>query len=370
MDLHLDDAVAQGNSMLSTMKGENHSVMADKQNQFNNWMRQAGVDKGIKDKASSATAISEYVGNTGEFGMTLGKEGKQISTIGLSKYAGEQLAGAAEGASKITGVSAAKSAYSAYKTATFTPKALSSVEMVGSGANPLTGTSGVTVAGRGDQAAQLTLTGKASGGLGAATQEGHFSGMTSGGTTATSTEEALQGTGLTLTGKASGAAGGVEAVGDVSKAVGGTMSKIGGAIGKAAESGVGKSLIAGTKVLGGAMAGVNLAQDFAGGKFHIAGDNSEEKASNVSGMVSGGLDVLSLAVPVLAPFAAAAGLFSAIEGGIGAIEESHDKTAAAKGKASSAMKDPTPVSASSYASAGLDAQASSKSQTGTITGSF
>jgi hypothetical protein len=374
MDLHLDDAVAQGNSMVSQMAGFNKSVKDHQEQNFQHWGTQAGLDLGIKDKAKSISAIGSYLGNTGEFGLGLAKEGKAISTLGLSAYAGKQLAGAATGVKGLTGVSALQKGYGAYKSATFTPGLVSSTAMKGETGLTDAQRAGFDPASMGFEGdvthdAPLLRTGITEAGVGS--QATRTAGDISQAATASSETASRFGRGALGTAETSGIAGttalratggleglrGVSAVSDVSKGVGGAATRIGSALGTAAESGVGSVALGATKALGGVAGGVNLAEDFSGGKFHIAGQNKEERTANVSGMVSGALDVASFAVPVLAPIAAAIGLFSAIEGGLGAIKESSEKVSADKIKGAASMKDPTPESATNLQSAGLVAQA-------------
>lgn len=102
-------------------------------------------------------------------------------------------------------------------------------------------------------------------------------------------------------------AGAADAVGDVSK-----LSKAGDALGTV---GTGLGIVAG------AASGI---EDLAQGK--IVGDDTGEKIGNVANIVGGALDAASLALPVLAPLGALAGVVGGIASLFGEESESKKKT--------------------------------------------
>lgn len=102
-------------------------------------------------------------------------------------------------------------------------------------------------------------------------------------------------------------AGAADAVGDVSK-----LSKAGDALGTV---GTGLGIVAG------AASGI---EDLAQGK--IVGDDTGERIGNVANIVGGALDAASLALPVLAPLGALAGVVGGIASLFGEESESKKKT--------------------------------------------
>jgi len=390
MDLHLDDAVAEGNSMVNQMKGHSESAKISQNQQLNHWSSMLGVAHQIKGKADSATQVTQMVGDVGQAGLGLSKEGSRIAKVGLAKYGGEQVEGAVSGLKNISGVKAGQQAYGIYKSATFkpggvgkatgglVPQSLGGTGDVGGGAGDqysasikMRGMSGKgvsTVGAEGEQATSMSRASQLEGGLGNVSQsEDYFSSARP--STVASTSEALSGElGTAKLGSqvVKSATEGTSAVTNLSKGVGGGLQTVGGKLGQAAESGMGKAVMGSAKVMGVIGGGMNLAEDLQGGKFHIAGHNTAEKIGNVSGMVSAGLDAASLAVPVLAPLAAMVGLFSAVDTGIGDLEEAHTKKVAAnKGLANQKI---APEQASNLQSMGLVANRQTDT-THSITGS-
>ena len=108
----------------------------------------------------------------------------------------------------------------------------------------------------------------------------------------------------------------------------------------------------GLSLAGGVM---DLTADLKAG--HIVGDNNWEKASNIAGMVAGGVDALSEAVPIFAPLGALAGLFSAVSEGVGLIEQKDKATTGAEKDIKGQGADPSDkqqgVSTQSLQSVGL-----------------
>ena len=121
-------------------------------------------------------------------------------------------------------------------------------------------------------------------------------------------------------------------------------------------SGIGTAL----SVAGGVM---DLTQDLQ--QHKIAGNNWEEKASNVSGMVAGGIDAVSEAIPLLAPLGALAGVFSAVTESIGLAKEKENQIKSAKanvsGTGTGVSDKQTGMSTSGLQSEGLIASAGAKS---------
>ena len=101
----------------------------------------------------------------------------------------------------------------------------------------------------------------------------------------------------TATAVEQGANEAAEATGSTIKAGLSTAADLG------AKAGVGLGIIGGAS---------SLAQDFSGGHFHLAGDNSAEKAGNAMSMASGALDTLGLVAPPLAILGGLLGVGSAI----------------------------------------------------------
>jgi len=122
-------------------------------------------------------------------------------------------------------------------------------------------------------------------------------------------------------------------------------------VGAAAKAGLSTAADLGAKagvglgIVGGA---VSAAQDFAGGHFHLSGDNTAEKAGNALSMASGALDTLGLAVPPLAILGGLAGVGSAIADIFGHHEDAKEKVDAAQ-KAAPPPPKPIDVSAAGTA---------------------
>ena len=403
MDLHLDDAVAQGNSMLDQMKGEGMSSKSLQSNKLNHYEDMLGQGKKIVSSADSTEQTGDMVGNVGQMGLGMAKEGGRIAKVGLKAYGIEQAVGAAKGLSSITGVSAVKGIVGAVKTASFTPSATSEPMAYKGFSNVNTS---VSAEGVGDQATRFAgdtdMMTRGSGMTGAiSTDDDYFS---RGGAATTKMEQAteattalksgsqsadavaaaaqannLQGVGslskVGSTADAGGVAGSTQlasatidsakggaVVSDASKGAGSLLGRIGGAASGIAESGVGRAAMGGARVLGVVGGGVNLAEDLQGGHFHIAGDDAGEKIGNVSGMVASALDVASLAVPVLAPLAAVAGITSAISTGLGELFEGHQKVDAANKGIGAASKSAGPISSANLQSEGLVANRGASTQ--------
>lgn len=70
-----------------------------------------------------------------------------------------------------------------------------------------------------------------------------------------------------------------------------------------------------------ATGGMAIADDFKGGHFHIAGQNTAEKIANVGQIIGAGLDVVGTIAPPLALLGGAVDILSGIIGGAGNIAE-------------------------------------------------
>ena len=85
----------------------------------------------------------------------------------------------------------------------------------------------------------------------------------------------------------------------------------------------------GLGIIGGA---VSATKDFSGGHFHLAGDNTAEKAGNAMSMASGALDTLGLVAPPLAILGGILGVGSAIADIFGHEKDASEKVQAVQGK--------------------------------------
>jgi len=119
----------------------------------------------------------------------------------------------------------------------------------------------------------------------------------------------------TATAAEEGANAAAEGLGGAAKAGLSTAADLG------AKAGVGLGIVGGA---------VSAAQDFSGGHFHLAGDNTAEKAGNALSMASGALDTLGLAIPPLAILGGLAGVGSAIADIFGHHEDAKEKVDAAQ----------------------------------------
>jgi hypothetical protein len=93
--------------------------------------------------------------------------------------------------------------------------------------------------------------------------------------------------------------------------VGGVTSEIGLEVGGKALGGIGGAISAGQDI-------TNLVDT---GHIFKKGESGWSEAGNISSMVGAGLDMMSIAVPVLAPLALATNVFSAVAGTIGAEQD-------------------------------------------------
>ncbi len=118
-------------------------------------------------------------------------------------------------------------------------------------------------------------------------------------------------------------------------------------------AGLAKGLGAFTGVAGAALTGV---EDIASGSFgtNDAGGKATgiDKAENIGSLVSGGLDAMALAVPILAPVAGVADL---VEGGLSLAKDASDKQSALQ-SASKTKDQETESGAGEIASAGSQGQ--------------
>ncbi len=93
--------------------------------------------------------------------------------------------------------------------------------------------------------------------------------------------------------------------------VGGITSEIGLEVGGKALGGIGGAISAGQDI-------TNLVDT---GHIFKKGESGWSEAGNISSMVGAGLDMMSIAVPVLAPLALATNVFSAVAGTVGAEQD-------------------------------------------------
>ena len=90
-------------------------------------------------------------------------------------------------------------------------------------------------------------------------------------------------------------------------------------------------LEAGGKALGAIGAGMSAESDISNlvstGHIFNKGESLSSEVGNVSSMIGFGLDMASIALPVLAPFALAANLLSGVTGTVGAIQDDKSQIA-------------------------------------------
>jgi hypothetical protein len=85
----------------------------------------------------------------------------------------------------------------------------------------------------------------------------------------------------------------------------------------------------GGKALGGVGGAISAGQDISNmidtGHIFKPGESKWSEAGNIASMVGAGLDMMSIAVPILAPLAVGANVFSAVAGTIGAEQDDNNK---------------------------------------------